>query len=151
MYSTVYCSTLMSDAVTTKVQTAKQKLQETNIPNQLKYIYYLRITSLALSKVQKIEQSHLITTYQARPYSELIALLTQYNPTWWEQCYINPLGLLDSDDPIIYQLLQPTIELHYLVQLLKITYPQTPNVVFLNSAISPLEKQARFKLIQAVH
>lgn len=139
MYSTVHTSTIMSDDVLKKVEIAKRKLQDANAPKQIKYTYYLRVTSLALEKVQQIEQNQPTATYCARAYSELLSRLIQISPNWWEKCYINPIGLLDSDDLAIYQLLRPSIELHYLVQLLKVSHSQRPSIVFMNSFASKME------------
>lgn len=133
MCRAIHTSTLLNDSVKHKVETAEKKLKDIHTPHRLRFVYYLRLSCSALREIQTLEGCSNSDRCHSRPYSELIKLLTEYDRDWWKKCYVNQFGVLDSDDSVIHPLLKPILELHHLVQLLNVTYPTTPNLVFMNT------------------
>jgi len=83
----------------TTLKTARQKLQATDVPLQLRLVYFIRLSCTALD-------SDTLT------YSSLMQALAQQQSDWWRTCSITPIGTLHSTHPAIADLLQPINRLH---------------------------------------
>lgn len=100
-----------------KMQVAQQTLLDAHTPNLLKFSYYLRVCCILMGKVEM--QGHPEVPAPQRPrtsYAALMAALSAHHAEWWQLCYVNELGMLESDHPGIMQLLEPIEAFHYVVR-----------------------------------
>lgn len=89
---------------------ARQKLQVTDVPIQLRVTYYLRLSCSVLNS------DHI-------RYSSLMQALYIINPAWLDTCTVTPLGTLHSSHCTINQLLKPITALHQTHQLEQLNLP----------------------------
>lgn len=89
---------------------AKQKLQATDVPLQLRVTYYLRLSCSVLNSNQF-------------RYTSLMHALYTLNPNWLDTCTVTPLGTLLPSQRSINQLLKPITALH---QPLQSSLPHMP-------------------------
>lgn len=82
-----------------KLELAKQKLQASDVPFQIRITSYLRICCLLLDQ-------------EGGRYSKLLKALYNYDSNWWQTCQISSYGGLQSSDPIVTDLLHSIEALH---------------------------------------
>jgi hypothetical protein len=99
-----------------KLHVAQQKLLEPHTSELLKFTYYLRVCCAMIQSINWVEQQAKAETYQTLRYAELLKALMVHDPNWWQQCYVSPMGLLQSTDPTVSQLLKPIEEVHIMVE-----------------------------------
>ncbi len=92
----------MRYATPDKLQSARQKLQASEVPFFLRAVSFLRLSC-------SVMRTH-------NPYSELLKALVAHDPQWWTKCHITTHGDLGSTDLAISKLLQPINALHRVEQ-----------------------------------
>lgn len=108
---------LSENQLQAKLQVAQQKLLDAHTPALLRFSYYLRICCALMRMLERQGHPEAATTHRPRTrYSTLMAALSARNAQWWQTCYVNELGMLESDDSVIMQLLEPVEVFHYLVR-----------------------------------
>jgi hypothetical protein len=80
---------------------AQQKLQATDVPFELRVVYYLRLSCIALNDPS-------IT------YPGLMQTLYAYDRHWIATCHISSTGILTSSDCTIETMLSPINAIHRL-------------------------------------
>ncbi|MDG2614818.1 hypothetical protein P7L53_01040 [Thermoleptolyngbya sichuanensis XZ-Cy5] len=82
-----------------KLQTIRQKLQQTDVPLQLRVVSYLRMSCRVVDE-------------RGGRYSKMLAALHRHKADWWKTCRITQEGTLESSDAIVNMLLSPIAALH---------------------------------------
>ncbi|MBW4520997.1 MAG: hypothetical protein KME16_15000 [Scytolyngbya sp. HA4215-MV1] len=82
-----------------KLQVARQKLQMSDVPFQLRVSYYLRV-ACSNSNPGSIS------------YSQLMNALFEHNRDWLSTCQVRSDGMLHSSDEIVQALIQPISALY---------------------------------------
>lgn len=127
MYQPFHINSLSSALVQHRLFIAQQKLLKPRLPMPSKFKYYLRVCCAVMQKVEWAGWSLPSTAEKSKlSYGELMAALTERNPEWWQTCYVDTTGLLQSEDPAIRQLLEPIAELYYRGQLAIAPHPSNP-------------------------
>lgn len=78
---------------------AQQKLQATDVPFELRVVYYLRLSCLVLND-------------PSMTYSDLRRTLFSYDRQWMASCQVSSDGLLISSDRTVEMLLSVITALH---------------------------------------
>ena len=86
-------------SVAKKLQVARQKLQMSDVPFQLRVAYYLRV-ACSSSNPSSIS------------YSQLMSALFEHNQNWLSTCQVTASGMLQSRDTIVQALIQPITALY---------------------------------------
>jgi hypothetical protein len=81
------------------LQVARQKLQASDVPFQLRVTYYLRVSCLQMDA-------------QGISYTNLMRALFIHNPEWLQTCKVTEIGSLQSSDRTINQHLSSIEDLH---------------------------------------
>lgn len=82
-----------------KLETARRKLQEADIPFQIRAVSYLRLSCFALDS-------------EGAMYESFMRVLFSYDSQWWQKCEVTAAGVLQSSDARVTNLLRPITELH---------------------------------------
>ncbi|MFQ3616456.1 MAG: hypothetical protein SNJ57_12345 [Cyanobacteriota bacterium] len=82
-----------------KLQTIRQKLQQTDVPLQMRLVSYVRMSCRVVDE-------------RGGRYSQMLAMLHSYNADWWKTCQITSEGKLESSDAMVNMLLSPIAALH---------------------------------------
>lgn len=82
-----------------RLQSARQTLQDTYLPFQIRVVSYLRLSCFILDE-------------HGKRYAKLMRALCHHNAEWWNTCEITMTGELWSNEPPVNDLLRPIAELH---------------------------------------
>ncbi|GAB4147588.1 MAG: hypothetical protein Fur0046_25830 [Cyanobacteria bacterium J069] len=82
-----------------KLQIIRQKLQQADVPLQVRLVSYLRMSCRVADE-------------RGGRYSQIMTALHTHNINWWKTCCITPDGRVESNDSAVNMLLAPIAALH---------------------------------------
>jgi len=104
---------------------ARHQLLDNNIPLQIRATAYIRICCSIARKCHystpNSEPGHKKQSVQIS-YLDVLKWLSDQDSQWWNTCYVNPEGLLESDNPDINERLKP----QYLLKPTEFLPPSCP-------------------------
>lgn len=112
----VFYSALSEIQIQRSFQVAQQGLLARRTFELSRFTYYLRVCCFVMQKVEWVSSDMNHHANSTMSYLDLIAALTAHHRTWWQYCYVNEAGFLQSDDPVLSQLLSPIEEFYNAVQ-----------------------------------
>jgi hypothetical protein len=131
----VFYSALSEVQIQQGLQVAQQALLARRTFELSRFTYYLRVCCFVMQKIEWLSPDMDNAIYHSMSYPDLMKALTTQDRVWWQKCYVNKAGFLQSDDPSIHALLNPIEEFYAAVTAAIATSTALSNITPRESSI----------------